>query len=107
MGDVEVHVVIKTPSIKTTDFHLSQTPTFLTVLELKEQLSVSFPSNPGVEQQRLIYGGKILQDGMTLGEVLAQVSFFSFLPFFFFFFFFFCLFVFVPSFFFFFFFFFF
>eukprot|EP00009_Paramoeba_aestuarina_P001918 CAMPEP_0201509452 /NCGR_PEP_ID=MMETSP0161_2-20130828/2494_1 /ASSEMBLY_ACC=CAM_ASM_000251 /TAXON_ID=180227 /ORGANISM="Neoparamoeba aestuarina, Strain SoJaBio B1-5/56/2" /LENGTH=332 /DNA_ID=CAMNT_0047904403 /DNA_START=56 /DNA_END=1054 /DNA_ORIENTATION=+ len=72
MAGHEVHLIIKSPSVQAQDFHLPQTPTWLTISELKEQLSSSFTTQPPVTAQRLIYGGKILQDNMSVGEVLAQ-----------------------------------
>eukprot|EP00008_Paramoeba_atlantica_P008406 CAMPEP_0201485068 /NCGR_PEP_ID=MMETSP0151_2-20130828/9213_1 /ASSEMBLY_ACC=CAM_ASM_000257 /TAXON_ID=200890 /ORGANISM="Paramoeba atlantica, Strain 621/1 / CCAP 1560/9" /LENGTH=360 /DNA_ID=CAMNT_0047869039 /DNA_START=23 /DNA_END=1106 /DNA_ORIENTATION=- len=67
-----IHLIFKTPSLDTGEHHMESVPLFLTLRDLKEQLSCSFPSNPAVERQKLIYGGKILQDQMTLSEVFAQ-----------------------------------
>ena len=70
-----IHLIFKTPSLDTGEHHMESVPLFLTLRDLKEQLSCSFPSNPAVERQKLIYGGKILQDQMTLSEVFAQVGY--------------------------------
>jgi Ubiquitin family len=41
-----------------------------TVIEVKKQIEQEWPSHPPPGDQRLVYAGKLLQDGSKLREVL-------------------------------------
>ena len=73
MEEQTAHIILKTPSLNVKDVHLETVPLCLTIRDLKEQLSNSYFSNPTVERQKLIYGGKILLDESFLSEILAEV----------------------------------
>lgn len=69
--ELPVQLVIKAPSQRIGD----QTVDCMldwTVRKLKQHLTDVYPSKPNETQQKLIYSGKLLQDHLTLKEVLRQ-----------------------------------
>ncbi|KAJ1554019.1 hypothetical protein HK405_006229, partial [Cladochytrium tenue] len=49
-------------------------PTGVTVGDLKRLLSETYPGHPAVDSQRLIAGGKLLQDGSVVTEVFGKTA---------------------------------
>lgn len=69
--ELPVTLVIKAPNQRIGD----QTVDCMldwTVRKLKQHLTNVYPSKPNEKQQKLIYSGKLLQDHLTLKEVLRQ-----------------------------------
>ncbi|KAL4234452.1 Homocysteine-responsive endoplasmic reticulum-resident ubiquitin-like domain member 1 protein [Mactra antiquata] len=69
--DLPVTIVIKAPNQRIDD----QTVDCMldwTVRKLKQHLTDVYPSKPKEQHQKLIYSGKLLQDHLTLKEVLRQ-----------------------------------
>jgi len=64
-----LQLLIKNPSAEDfrVDIEVNQT-----VGDLKKKLASTYPSNPGIERQKLIHAGKLLQDSAILGEFLKQ-----------------------------------
>ncbi|XP_048254875.1 homocysteine-responsive endoplasmic reticulum-resident ubiquitin-like domain member 2 protein isoform X2 [Haliotis rufescens] len=73
LGDNPVTLIVKAPNQRIAD---QTVDCFLewTVRKLKEHLENVYPSNPKHNQQKLIYSGKLLQDHVTLKEVLRQLD---------------------------------
>ncbi|RUS92010.1 hypothetical protein EGW08_000223 [Elysia chlorotica] len=70
-ADMPITLVIKAPNQRMAD----QTVDCMlgwTIRKLKQHLEVVYPSKPKHNEQRLIYSGKLLQDHLTLKEVLRQ-----------------------------------
>lgn len=71
LNEVPITLVIKAPNQKVADQTVECALNW-TVKKLKEHLSHVYPSNPDEDQQKIIYSGKLLQDDITLKEVLRQ-----------------------------------
>ncbi|KAK3790483.1 hypothetical protein RRG08_015952 [Elysia crispata] len=70
-ADMPITLVIKAPNQRMAD----QTVDCMlgwTISKLKQHLEVVYPSKPKHNEQRLIYSGKLLQDHLTLKEILRQ-----------------------------------
>jgi len=66
-----IDLVIKSPSATASDFRLKINIS-ATISELKQAISVEYPSKPASSQQKLIFAGKLLRDEQIISEVLAQ-----------------------------------
>lgn len=71
LNEVSVTLVVKAPNQKVADQTVECALNW-TVKKLKEHLSLVYPSKPTEHQQRIIYSGKLLQDDLTLKDVLCQ-----------------------------------
>ncbi|XP_067651489.1 homocysteine-responsive endoplasmic reticulum-resident ubiquitin-like domain member 2 protein isoform X2 [Haliotis asinina] len=73
LGDNPVTLIVKAPNQRIAD---QTVDCFLewTVRKLKEHLENVYPSKPKHSLQKLIYSGKLLQDHVTLKEVLRQLD---------------------------------
>ncbi|XP_052816205.1 homocysteine-responsive endoplasmic reticulum-resident ubiquitin-like domain member 2 protein [Mya arenaria] len=69
--DPSVTLVIKAPNQRFED-HTVDCMLDWTVRKLKQHLTNVYPSKPNELHQKLIYSGKLLQDHLTLKEVLRQ-----------------------------------
>jgi hypothetical protein len=69
---MSVSLIFKSPTLS--DLRLDDVPLTLTISELKQTISITHPTEPRVELQKLIFGGKILQDHLTLSTILVQVG---------------------------------
>ncbi|KAH3692542.1 homocysteine-responsive endoplasmic reticulum-resident ubiquitin-like domain member 2 protein [Dreissena polymorpha] len=69
--DPSVTLVIKAPNQRFED-HTVDCMLDWTVRKLKQHLKDVYPTQPNEKHQRLIYSGKLLQDHLTLKEVLRQ-----------------------------------
>lgn len=70
-SDMPITLVIKAPNQRMAD----QTVDCMlgwTIRKLKQHLEKVYPSKPKHNEQRLIYSGKLLQDHLTLKEILRQ-----------------------------------
>ncbi|GFO24983.1 homocysteine-responsive endoplasmic reticulum-resident ubiquitin-like domain member 2 protein [Plakobranchus ocellatus] len=70
-ADMPITLVIKAPNQRMAD----QTVDCMlgwTIRKLKQHLENVYPSKPKHNEQRLIYSGKLLQDHLTLKEILRQ-----------------------------------
>ncbi|GFS15852.1 homocysteine-responsive endoplasmic reticulum-resident ubiquitin-like domain member 2 protein [Elysia marginata] len=70
-ADMPITLVIKAPNQRMAD----QTVDCMlgwTIRKLKQHLEKVYPSKPKHNEQRLIYSGKLLQDHLTLKEILRQ-----------------------------------
>ncbi|CAL1532327.1 unnamed protein product [Lymnaea stagnalis] len=70
-GDMPVTLTIKAPNQRMED----QTVDCMlgwTIKKLKKHLETVYPSKPKHNEQRLIYSGRLLQDHLTLKEILRQ-----------------------------------
>jgi len=68
---MKIQIIIKNPSVNVGDFKIEM-ELFNTIKELKIELSERYPSKPKVEQQKLIFAGKLLKNDSTISEVLNQ-----------------------------------
>ncbi|ELU08006.1 hypothetical protein CAPTEDRAFT_219618 [Capitella teleta] len=66
-----VNLVVKSPTQRIGD-HIVQCNMEWTVEHLKEHLSDVYPGNPKASQQKIIYSGHLLTDGMKLKDILKQ-----------------------------------
>ena len=64
-----VTLKIKSPSALMADLEVL-VELYYTVLQVKEQIAVSYPTRPPTSEQKLVYLGKILRDTDVLEEVL-------------------------------------
>lgn len=69
LNEVPVTLVVKAPNQKVADQTVECALNW-TVRKLKEHLARVYPSNPTENQQKIIYSGRLLQDDVTLKEVL-------------------------------------
>ncbi|GIY30947.1 homocysteine-responsive endoplasmic reticulum-resident ubiquitin-like domain member 2 protein [Caerostris extrusa] len=65
----EIKLTIKSALQNVEDFSLLCEMTW-TIAQVKDQLSTSYPTKPKREHQRLIYGGRLLPDHLTLKSVI-------------------------------------
>merc|ERR1719394_1472782 len=70
-GDLPVTLVIKAPSQRMEDQIVDCVPSW-TVKKLKKHLESVYPSKPKYNEQCLIYSGRLLQDQLTLKDILRQ-----------------------------------
>jgi len=66
-----IELIIKNPSSSSLDFKI-QANLSDTIEQLKYQLFEKYPSNPRIEQQKLIFAGRLLKNESLLSEVLNQ-----------------------------------
>lgn len=71
MGDDSLQLVIKVPNQTITDQTVDCALNW-SILRLKTHIFNVFPTKPKVEDQKLIYGGRMLSDDLTLKEVLKN-----------------------------------
>jgi len=69
MEEDTVRLKIKSPSFGTEDIEMD-CPLGLSIARLKLKISEEFPGNPAPSEQKLVYGGKLIQDTATLLETL-------------------------------------
>ncbi|XP_028304334.1 homocysteine-responsive endoplasmic reticulum-resident ubiquitin-like domain member 1 protein isoform X2 [Gouania willdenowi] len=77
MGDSQQQTIclhIKTPSNATEDVTVDGVYLKWTVKELKTHLSVVYPTKPAVNDQRLIYAGKLLPDHLHVKDLFRQAD---------------------------------
>lgn len=67
-------LIIKSANQKYEDFIVDSFELSWTVKQLKHTIQESYPKNPEAESIRLIYSGKLLNDHLTLNEVLRHNS---------------------------------
>ncbi|CAL1281229.1 unnamed protein product [Larinioides sclopetarius] len=70
---MSVQLIIKSAAQSVEDFALSCEMTW-SIAQVKEQLSNKYPTKPKKEQQKLIYGGRLLPDHLTLKNVLNHTQ---------------------------------
>jgi hypothetical protein len=68
-----IQLVIKSFGSKEADFKL-QFELNKTVADLKQLLAEAYPGNPSTSSQRLIFAGRLLQDGDVMNDVLKLVT---------------------------------
>jgi hypothetical protein len=71
----KIELVIKNANARIDDFRL-EIALSETIRNLKQKLSESYPDNPPMSAQKLIFAGRLLQDDQNLQEILKQVCFF-------------------------------
>uniref|UniRef100_A0A8C6TGH8 Homocysteine-inducible, endoplasmic reticulum stress-inducible, ubiquitin-like domain member 1 n=1 Tax=Neogobius melanostomus TaxID=47308 RepID=A0A8C6TGH8_9GOBI len=64
-----ISIVVKTPNLGQEDQTISGVNVNWTVKDLKTHLSTVYPSKPAVNEQRLIYSGKLLPDHLLLKDL--------------------------------------
>lgn len=67
-------LVVKTPNHRQEDQTISGVDVNWTVKELKTHLSTVYPTKPAVNEQRLIYSGKLLPDHLHLRDLSGQAD---------------------------------
>ena len=67
----EVTVVVKNPYATSDSFYMVL-PTALRVCDLKKRLSVTYPSHPPIDTQRIIHCGRLCADDDTLKSLLSH-----------------------------------
>ena len=70
---VRIPLTIRCP-FTTTDLNIHIDPSS-TVTHLKRKIYKEFPSNPKPSDQRLIFGGRIIQNHEILADILKRVNF--------------------------------
>lgn len=70
---MSVLLVIKSPTQHVEDFKLNCQLTW-TIGQVKDEITNMYPSNPKKEHQKLIYGGKLLPDHLSLKSVLIHTQ---------------------------------
>ncbi|ESO89779.1 hypothetical protein LOTGIDRAFT_124564 [Lottia gigantea] len=71
MGDMPITLIVKAPNQRIADQNVECTLGW-TIRKLKEHLQHVYPNKPQHNQQKLIYSGKLLEDNLTLKQVLRQ-----------------------------------
>ncbi|GBM14234.1 Homocysteine-responsive endoplasmic reticulum-resident ubiquitin-like domain member 2 protein [Araneus ventricosus] len=71
--EMAVQLIIKSATQSVEDFALSCEMTW-TIAQVKEQLSNEYPTKPKKEHQKLIYGGRLLPDHLSLKNVLNHTQ---------------------------------
>jgi hypothetical protein len=71
-SQTEVEIHIKSPSFNNEDFTIKMNLSD-SVVALKQQISVEVPLHPTIEEQRLVYSGKLLKNEELLSEVFRNV----------------------------------
>lgn len=66
-----LQLIIKSATQSVEDFTLPCEMTW-TIAQVKDELSISYPTKPEREHQKLIYGGRLLPDHLSLKSVLNQ-----------------------------------
>ncbi|KAG1688818.1 Homocysteine-responsive endoplasmic reticulum-resident ubiquitin-like domain member 2 protein [Nymphon striatum] len=66
-----ISLVIKAPMQSLTDFVIKCSEDW-TVLKIKTHLSEVYQGNPGVDTQRLIYSGRLLQDNLSIKDFIRK-----------------------------------
>lgn len=70
-----ISIVVKTPNHRQEDQIISGVDINWTVQDLKTHLSTVYPTKPAVNEQRLIYSGKLLPDHLHLRDLSRQTDF--------------------------------
>lgn len=69
-----ISIVVKTPNLRQEDQIISGVNVSWTVKDLKTHLSTVYPTKPAVNEQRLIYSGKLLPDHLHLRDLSRQTD---------------------------------
>lgn len=69
-----ISIVVKTPNLQQEDQTISGVSVSWTVKDLKTHLSTVYPTKPAVNEQRLIYSGKLLPDHLHLRDLSRQTD---------------------------------
>lgn len=69
-----ISLVVKTPNHRQEDQTISDVDVNWTVKDLKTHLSTVYPTKPAVNEQRLIYSGKLLPDHLHLRDLSKQTD---------------------------------
>ncbi|XP_050396732.1 homocysteine-responsive endoplasmic reticulum-resident ubiquitin-like domain member 2 protein [Patella vulgata] len=72
-GDMPITLIVKAPNQRIADQNVECTLSW-TIRKLKEHLQHVYPNKPKHNQQKLIYSGKLLEDNLTLKQVLRQID---------------------------------
>lgn len=69
-----ISIVVKTPNLRQEDQTICGVNVNWTVKDLKTHLSAVYPTKPAVNEQRLIYSGKLLPDHLHLRDLSRQTD---------------------------------